>query len=1773
MKISTEPNSKASLLSIFGLTSTILFTTAALAQTGYHQDYSRLINSSEVVQSVDDGMFGESVNFYSGKTQFQNTDISIPGNGTLPLSVSRSYRVENRHVTKNRTGAFGDWDIDLPRIEAVFPSASIWSNPSRCSQFGVPDATALSQDWSDASQITSNNNWTSVKGIIGAVYRTTQTLPVIDPATLIDGTTGTTEVIANQSSISSLSEGITELDRTPFVNNTVALRGSNSVRAAYLLFRLNTTGRVNVPISYVIRDLDTSTTNNAKQWVALQYRVGSTGNFINVPEGYVADATNPGATPLVTNVLATLPSNANNRPEIQIRIITTLGVHGSGVGTASEWIGIDDISIGSIPVQAATGNEEEQAEASNFAFSADEYNHGFNLIVPGKTDSMLLKKLSSNSAFPSDINIVNNDYWAIKCLSNQMQLPDNGEAFQALAPDGTKYTFNRLVYRAFPSLTRPTGAVLLGQEINISERGPGIEVAPETLERVEAIMLVTRVEDRFGNWVEYDYNNGSGAAYRSQLLQMRAHDGRVLNFTYYANSLRVSTISDGARNWNYSYDTSGSLTDVNLPDSSKWTINFVALSNASYDYGASASCTTFPTPTGPSQVVGTLTHPSSAKADFTFKLFRHEIASTPATCLQASNGTQFARYNPNAYDTLTPTEKLITGGGISRLWTFVWETGSQTKTTQVLGPNNPTHKHKYVFGNVFDNNEGLLLTEEITGDVTQRTSYTYRSASAGPYPSRFGISSISRGDISKIETIRPLSERDTLRYGATLKETRSVFNKFGNAEQVVRSGSDNKTSTYTFENSESSLKWILQALKSVQTAGKTEVSYTLNGDLMPTHETRFGKLEAEIGYDSFGMISSVKDGASNTTTYSNYYRGVPRLISLPGGASQSATVGGYGQVLSVRDEMQRTTGYDYDGLGRLTSINPSEGASTSISYTKTGEWKQTRTTGSRVITTQYNIFWQPTSINDGGRITTLEYDDRSRVAFRSYPNSASGINYDYNVLNELEEMRADTEVGVATTNYDYSGYKTTITDPRSIVTAITYQMFDSPSRDTPTLITGGEGLNVAISRDAWGKPQSINRNNVTRTFTYDAHERLKNTVNPETGTTVLEYDGANNIRSRTVGGQTVAYVHNERNWLTNINYPGTDEDIVIDYYDDGTVKSKENSLSKIAYSYNDRRLPTLETHTIKPNFGTYVLGYGYDSLGGLERVTYPDSTFVDYAPNKYGEATKAGSFATSVGRHNNGSISSYSFGNGKSRSVTVSVRYLPKTITDSGVIAMAYDYDKNGNPTGVDVGTQDLTLGYDNLNRLTSLSGSLSGSLDYDIQDNLKSTTISGVQTTMTYSGQLLSSIKRGTQTHAVQVDNRGNITQRGEVNFAFNEADQITSVVNKNGYPNNPSFWSITQHGYDPNGHRVVSQFACGTTHSIYGVNGTLMWQAYDLQIPLAARAQTPPETRSCQTSPKHRKYVYLDRQNIAEVETKADNTTKISYRHNDALGSARAITDAAGQLVTTTHYGPFGEPVNGTQVRGTGYTGHQMDDDGLTYMGARYYDQMSGRFLSIDPVPVVPTSATNWNRYAYAANNPYRFTDPDGQNVFSVLDWYDFANDVGGLVVQQMVYGAAKIAGDEQVAMYAAEAMVERRFAAAASTLGVISPAPRSGQGIKAMAAGASAASTTGVAAVGRRGALGEAKRDLKIPRSQHPTGVEMVEMTNSSGKKVLGADGLPIMTREYTYIRPNGDKVIIQDHSAGHQFPDGGIEPGHFNVRPPEDRRHGVVDGTKPHYPFKD
>ncbi len=150
------------------------------------------------------------------------------------------------------------------------------------------------------------------------------------------------------------------------------------------------------------------------------------------------------------------------------------------------------------------------------------------------------------------------------------------------------------------------------------------------------------------------------------------------------------------------------------------------------------------------------------------------------------------------------------------------------------------------------------------------------------------------------------------------------------------------------------------------------------------------------------------------------------------------------------------------------------------------------------------------------------------------------------------------------------------------------------------------------------------------------------------------------------------------------------------------------------------------------------------------------------------------------------------------------------------------------------------------------------------------------------------------------------------------------------------------------------------------------------------------------------NKKFVYLEKHSLAQI--KEDGS--ITYSHTDALGSPVARTSASGALTCRTHCEPYGLVAGGTPQQ-IGFTGHVNDlDTGLTYMQQRYYDPVAGRFLSIDPLVTNANTGSSFNRYAYAAGNPYKYVDPDGRNPKLIAD---FALNVGLSVVTTGKLGLA--------------------------------------------------------------------------------------------------------------------------------------------------------------------
>ncbi|WDE00759.1 RHS repeat domain-containing protein [Thalassomonas actiniarum] len=122
--------------------------------------------------------------------------------------------------------------------------------------------------------------------------------------------------------------------------------------------------------------------------------------------------------------------------------------------------------------------------------------NGFILNINGVPKRLYqLDHQQSTVNYPVDTKYITEDHWVVKCINTD----EGEEGFQATSPQGVVYTF-----------------ALYKKMFNFTVR-----------------FLVTKVEDRFGNWVKYQYNPKDGNR-QAMLQSIVANDNRRIDLTWQA---------------------------------------------------------------------------------------------------------------------------------------------------------------------------------------------------------------------------------------------------------------------------------------------------------------------------------------------------------------------------------------------------------------------------------------------------------------------------------------------------------------------------------------------------------------------------------------------------------------------------------------------------------------------------------------------------------------------------------------------------------------------------------------------------------------------------------------------------------------------------------------------------------------------------------------------------------------------------------------------------------------------------------------------------------------------------------------------------------------------------------------------------------------------------------------------------------------------------------------------------------------------------------------
>ncbi|MGF6710346.1 YD repeat-containing protein [Luteibacter sp. W1I16] len=1276
----------------------------------------------------------------------------------------------------------------------------------------------------------------------------------------------------------------------------------------------------------------------------------------------------------------------------------------------------------------------------------DTWWHGIQLKIPGAGTQDVLKRDTSNNNVPQltmpdgspiPITAVTRANWVLGCVNTA----GVGETFVAVSPDGTRYWLDRLSWRPTSGLAHPGGGALKRRIVTLQASHAEDRFGRTLTYGYDVDNHLTSITADDGRSVTFTYQQWTHSAGVYPMGE------RVTTMTQHA--------STGDRTWTYNYGGTADepvLSGVTLPNGSGWTFdNMLALGTG--QGGGSGQLHVDYTGClynvlGPPQV-GTVavTHPSGLTGTFTLTSTLRGRSAVPRNCILDRGVNRITI--PHAYIASSVTQKQYTGAGVTQVWTFAYSPPNQswntectagcanTVWTEETDPDGSRVRH--TFSNQWGATETLLRQEDTysAGNPTAIRSdiNEYAAANAGPWPARLGSNLQLLMNHDQLEMLSPVRKRTILQDGDSYlwEVPAGGFDVFARPVTVVRGGgipgqgSRTERATYADDHSH----WVLGQVGKMEVlegSQATPVSETIfDGLARPIERKSFGRTVMTYGWNG-GDLASLTDANLHTTGLSNYRRGIPQTVTYPDGHAQSAVVDDLGQIVSATNQMGVTFGYQYDSIGRVKQIdyqsepNGKGWESKVVTYEFVGDepgivgghWRRTVNQFDHAEIQRFDALLRSLSVeqrraSDGAlAITALAaYDWRGNRTYASYPIAGSaaynvaaeGVRHTFDALGrEIYVARDAGSDGVVTTGTTYFyGARQKITDPRGNETTTTFQAFDTPSYDQALRVQAPAGVDQVIDRSVYGEVSAIHQlggdPRGDKLYVHDEFHRVCRVVEPETGSTVMQYDGADNViqiaRGLSIAGTacvaaadmpaaaTVVRGFDAMNRLTSIAYPDGSPPVALFYDGLGNPQTAQSGTDTI-WSYVRNNLNLIALEHLQVDGRAWDIAYDYDAKGALFSITYPDDKVVTYAPDALGRATQAGAYATAVSYFPDGNLASFAFGSGAAYVANQNGRRALQDFAygqaGAEIIDQSIAYDPADNIIGIvdhTAGAQrSKTFSYDGLNRLATAASPLWGvdTYHYDVLNNITGvdTLNGGVTTGRSYnygtSNRLESITTSGGVATSYGYDVHGNVTNRAGQVLAFDLADRLSGIA------------GIASYTYDANGRRVKNtpSGALLPKYSAYSSSGQLMWE-YN------------PNTQTAKD------YIYLGKKLVAAAENVQETllgfVAGVSESGVNATlngwacsqGSTNAVpveVFIGGPAGTGTSMGPAvlaNKPSVGTDTVACGTTGTGYgfaiaipEATRLAHAGASIYvvahSNLGGddRQLDNSGVPIVPASAS---------------------------------------------------------------------------------------------------------------------------------------------------------------------------------------------------------------------
>lgn len=711
-----------------------------------------------------------------------------------------------------------------------------------------------------------------------------------------------------------------------------------------------------------------------------------------------------------------------------------------------------------------------------------------------------------------------------------------------------------------------------------------------------------------------------------------------------------------------------------------------------------------------------------------------------------------------------------------------------------------------------------------------------------------------------------------------------------------------------------------------------------------------------------GRLSYVQD--PNGTRITCGYSGgdLTSLAHSPSGQTLQLAYAG-GRLATITDPVGRQTAFTYSD-DHLTSARYFDASVVSYSYaTGLGIAREHALTEIAYPGGTHEYF----SYNDQGRLdrmsrdggaeaVTFSFDNAGLVTATDADGNASRFYLDHRGLLARVENPQGSTVRLA---YDDRFNLTQITDPAGRTHEYAYDATGNLLDSTDPL---GNHTRFAYAGPFRRLSQLMDaKNNITR-YTHDTQGNLTAITYANNTVERWAYDPAGNpITWTNRRGNPIEYKFNPSGQLTDKLYP-----------DD----------SRATYDYDQRgNLVTASNYT-----GAITLAY--DANDRLQQITYPSNRWLRYTYNAAGQRA---SMTDQLGYRLDYDYDAV----GRLRSITNS----------AGIRVVLHDYDAAGRLARKTLGNGVYTTyAYDRAGQLLTLTNarpdhSVLSFFNYTYDSRGRRTAMATHYGAWTYEyddlGQLTHAVLASTDSQIPNQDLRYEYDAMGNrVRTVENGVTTEYATTNVNHYVRVGS----TNYVFDADGNMVLEITPQGTNSCFYDAENRLtartsagisIQELYDALANRVASVKNVTRTD-----------FVIDPIGFGNLVGEYDTGGSMLHRYDHALGLLSQATDPSlpsfftfdgrgdvhevlgpGAVLNDSYaYSPFGQALKSATPSTNpfqfgGEYGVLNDGGPLTFMRARFYSPSTGRFVSRDPIRVLPLAS-----FTYANNNPSSFIDPQG-------------------------------------------------------------------------------------------------------------------------------------------------------------------------------------------------